>query len=113
MKLAFSGLPSEDVKKLEIQTRQFDPIRQHRHFCPWVNGHVAAATSSTGPDISCGWQTMLDALQDQRSGTGFAASEFAASNRKVSRFCSNNVSFNTMEYTIVMLDFIGCFVRLL
>lgn len=81
--MAYLGLPSEDVRKLGIRTRQFDPIRQHRHFCPWVNGHVAAATSSTGPDVSCGWQIVLDALQDQRSVTGVAASEFAASKHKV------------------------------
>jgi hypothetical protein len=72
------GLPSEDVRKLEIDVRHFDPIRQHRHFCPWVHGHVVAATSSTRPDSSCGWEILLDALQVQRS----TASELAASKRK-------------------------------
>ncbi|XP_024380728.1 uncharacterized protein [Physcomitrium patens] len=59
------GLLLDDVKKLEIQTGEFDPIRQHRHFCPWVNAHVAAATSGTGSSKFCGWQIVLDALQPQ------------------------------------------------
>uniref|UniRef100_A0A251TVK5 Putative IAP-like protein 1 n=1 Tax=Helianthus annuus TaxID=4232 RepID=A0A251TVK5_HELAN len=49
---------------------EFDPIKHHNFFCPWVNGNVAAAgvTKSNGSSSSasalalCGWQLTLDAL---------------------------------------------------
>ncbi|KAI3457576.1 hypothetical protein Pfo_014239 [Paulownia fortunei] len=49
---------------------EFDPIKNHNHFCPWVNGNVAAAgcsssscSGSTAGDLAlCGWQLTLDAL---------------------------------------------------
>ncbi|XP_052178558.1 uncharacterized protein LOC127792191 isoform X2 [Diospyros lotus] len=49
---------------------EFDPIRHHNYFCPWVNGNVAAAgcssssgSSSNGGSVAlCGWQLTLDAL---------------------------------------------------
>ncbi|EYU26258.1 hypothetical protein ABFS82_08G197000 [Erythranthe guttata] len=49
---------------------EFDPIKHHNHFCPWVNGNVAAAgcssSSSSGSTAGalalCGWQLTLDAL---------------------------------------------------
>ncbi|MCO5563131.1 hypothetical protein L7F22_016767 [Adiantum nelumboides] len=36
-------------------SREFDPILQHRHFCPWVNANLGRA--------GCGWQLTLDALE--------------------------------------------------
>ncbi|KAL7218458.1 hypothetical protein ACSBR2_011677 [Camellia fascicularis] len=49
---------------------EFDPIKHHNYFCPWVNGNVAAAgcssssgsSSSAGVIALCGWQLTLDAL---------------------------------------------------
>ncbi|XP_021741978.1 uncharacterized protein LOC110708199 isoform X2 [Chenopodium quinoa] len=47
---------------------EFDPIKHHNSFCPWVNGNVAAAgcstvaSSSAGVVALCGWQLTLDAL---------------------------------------------------
>ncbi|XP_024967105.1 uncharacterized protein LOC112506977 [Cynara cardunculus var. scolymus] len=49
---------------------EFDPIKHHNFFCPWVNGNVAAAGVSVGNGASssasavahCGWQLTLDAL---------------------------------------------------
>ncbi|KAL7584978.1 hypothetical protein Lser_V15G45517 [Lactuca serriola] len=50
---------------------EFDPIKHHNFFCPWVNGNVAAAgvvNTSTGGGggggglALCGWQLTLDAL---------------------------------------------------
>eukprot|EP00262_Sarcandra_glabra_P003835 TRINITY_DN14665_c0_g1_i1.p1 TRINITY_DN14665_c0_g1~~TRINITY_DN14665_c0_g1_i1.p1 ORF type:complete len:633 (-),score=161.95 TRINITY_DN14665_c0_g1_i1:348-2246(-) len=53
----------------EAEAEEFDPIKHHIHFCPWVNGNVAAAgCSSSGSSSSastlalCGWQLTLDAL---------------------------------------------------
>ena len=99
MQLAWPGLPLEDVRKLETQTREFDPIRQHRHFCPWINGHVASATTSTGTGTLCGWQIMLDALQHQHGVPGLSESEATASKHKVltilvvNSAIKNNVQF--------------------
>ncbi|KAL5716319.1 hypothetical protein ACHQM5_018032 [Ranunculus cassubicifolius] len=44
---------------------EFDPIKHHNRFCPWVNGNVAAAGNA---DVAlCGWQLTLDALDAFRS----------------------------------------------
>lgn len=54
---------------------EFDPIKHHNYFCPWVNGNVAAAgcssssgsSSSAGAVALCGWQLTLDALDTVQS----------------------------------------------
>lgn len=52
---------------------EFDPIKHHNCFCPWVNGNVAAAgcsnigSSSSGAVALCGWQLTLDALDTFQS----------------------------------------------
>ncbi|KAM0063139.1 putative Zinc finger, C3HC [Helianthus debilis subsp. tardiflorus] len=73
---------------------EFDPIKHHNFFCPWVNGNVAAAgvinsnngaTSSSSALALCGWQLTLDAL-DGFQGTEqnqTVESESAASLNKV------------------------------
>ncbi|KAL9337657.1 hypothetical protein Peur_069426 [Populus x canadensis] len=48
----------KDPKKLALdKALGFDPIRQHRHFCPWI-----ISTSSGAP----GWQQTLSALGRQK-----------------------------------------------
>lgn len=81
---------------------EFDPIKHHNYFCPWVNGNVAAAgcnsssgsSSSAGAVALCGWQLTLDAL-DAFQSLGHVPiqtveSESAASLYKVSfrHFCN-------------------------
>ena len=48
----------------------FDPIKHHNSYCPWVNGTVAAAccydTSSGSSELS-GWQLTVDALDTFQS----------------------------------------------
>lgn len=75
---------------------EFDPIKHHNRFCPWVNGNVAAAgcSSSSGSGSSasalalCGWQQTLDALDAFQSQgqvpVQTVESESAASMYKVS-----------------------------
>ncbi|KAJ3669988.1 hypothetical protein LUZ60_010312 [Juncus effusus] len=63
---------------------EFDPIRHHKSYCPWVNGNVAVASCEAGQDGStgsssgsnsnnnsnvplCGWQLTLDALDSCQS----------------------------------------------
>ncbi|PPR99235.1 hypothetical protein GOBAR_AA21426 [Gossypium barbadense] len=46
--------PGKDLKRLHMdKISEFDPIRQHRHFCPWI-----ASLSGGAP----GWQQTLSAL---------------------------------------------------
>lgn len=49
----------------EHEPAEFDPIQQHQHFCPWVNGNVAAAGCSSGSIAMAlrGWELTLDALE--------------------------------------------------
>ncbi|KAL6586049.1 hypothetical protein OROMI_002693 [Orobanche minor] len=52
------------------EVSEFNPIKHHNHFCPWVNGNTAAAgcSSSSGSGSTAGalalsgWQLTLDAL---------------------------------------------------
>ncbi|XP_042041658.1 uncharacterized protein LOC121787107 isoform X1 [Salvia splendens] len=75
---------------------EFDPIKYHNYYCPWVNGNVAAAGSSSsggsgsshGALALCGWQLTLDALdvfqlQGQVPPVQPVESESAASMYKV------------------------------
>lgn len=74
---------------------EFDPIKHHNSFCPWVNGNVAAAgccnsndsSSAAGALALSGWQLTLDALNSFQSLANIpiqtVASESAASLYKV------------------------------
>ena len=84
--------PQKGESNYEIE---FDPIVHHNQFCPWVNGNVAAAGSSSGgsnanADLVAlnGWQLTLDALDALqslgRTGVQTLQSESAASLYKVS-----------------------------
>ncbi|KAM7252777.1 hypothetical protein ACFE04_011412 [Oxalis oulophora] len=74
---------------------EFDPILHHNKFCPWVDGNVAAAGSSSPSSGAsdavalCGWQLTLDALDVLRSEGNMplqtGPSESAASLYKVCR----------------------------
>ncbi|KAH9778472.1 C3HC zinc finger-like protein [Citrus sinensis] len=56
-----AGSAGMDPKQLqEVNAMKFDPIRQHRHFCPWI--------VSTGGALP-GWQQTLSALHRQRAGS--------------------------------------------
>ncbi|WOL08942.1 hypothetical protein Cni_G17695 [Canna indica] len=53
----------------EMGNREFDPIKHHNCYCPWVNGNVAAAgcnsdsgSSVNNSEVLCGWELTLDAL---------------------------------------------------
>lgn len=60
-----TGLPNGESNDEIIE---FDPIKHHNSYCPWVNGNVAAAGCSSNSSSSsvavalCGWQLTLDAV---------------------------------------------------
>ncbi|KAK3124443.1 hypothetical protein QOZ80_7BG0586620 [Eleusine coracana subsp. coracana] len=52
---------------------EFDPIKHHNSYCPWVNGNVAASccintSSSSSSTALSGWQLTLDAIEKMQSG---------------------------------------------
>ncbi|KAF9620397.1 hypothetical protein IFM89_011770 [Coptis chinensis] len=67
--VAANGIGPPNGESNYEEPTEFDPIKHHNHFCPWVNGNVAAAgcddsvsSSSVGSMALCGWQLTLDAL---------------------------------------------------
>lgn len=51
----------KDIKQPQLgKAMEFDPIRQHRHFCPWI-----ASSGNSAP----GWQQTLFALQRQQESS--------------------------------------------
>ena len=65
------GPPNGDSNDENVE---FDPIKYHNCFCPWVNENVAAAgcssnssSSSSIAEALCGWQLTLDALDSFQS----------------------------------------------
>ncbi|KAK7272672.1 hypothetical protein RJT34_29417 [Clitoria ternatea] len=91
------GTPYRDSSNGGVE---FDPIKLHNDYCPWVNGDVAAAScdghysiSGVGSVALCGWQLTLDALDSFQSlghlPVQTLESESAASMCKGDRFTSS------------------------
>ena len=56
-RVGLSNFPGKNKDQPPLdKAMEFDPIRQHRHFCPWI-----ASTGNSAP----GWQQVLSALQRQ------------------------------------------------
>ncbi|CAL0326441.1 unnamed protein product [Lupinus luteus] len=67
----FVGTPYRDNINGGVE---FNPIKLHNDYCPWVNGDVAVAgsdspcsSSAVGTVALCGWQLTLDALDSFQS----------------------------------------------
>lgn len=57
-KVAYLIIAGENKKPLSLdKPMEFDPIKQHRHFCPWI--------MSTGK-FAPGWQQTLSALEGNK-----------------------------------------------
>ncbi|XP_010275066.1 PREDICTED: uncharacterized protein LOC104610239 [Nelumbo nucifera] len=72
--IAANGIGPPNGESNYEEAMEFDPIKHHNHFCPWVNGNVAAAgcsssgsSSDPGAIALCGWQLTLDALDSFQS----------------------------------------------
>ncbi|XP_057867659.1 uncharacterized protein LOC131074919 isoform X3 [Cryptomeria japonica] len=92
---------------------EFDPIKQHHHFCPWVNGNVAAAGCSSGGAMAlCGWQLTIDALDAYHTQGHIPAatmeSESAASLYKV--LLITVVALNANLRMTKLLQYTNCWV---
>ncbi|CAI9088978.1 OLC1v1023452C1 [Oldenlandia corymbosa var. corymbosa] len=82
-------------------TSEFNPIKHHNHFCPWVNGNVAAAGSSSSSGSSssagalalCGWQLTLDAL-DAIQSLGHVPSQNVESESAASLYKDDHLAPN-------------------
>uniref|UniRef100_K3ZQE7 Uncharacterized protein n=1 Tax=Setaria italica TaxID=4555 RepID=K3ZQE7_SETIT len=53
----------------ETELPDFDPIKHHNNYCPWVNGNVAAACciNSGSSTALSGWQLTVDAIETLQS----------------------------------------------
>ncbi|KAI0501344.1 hypothetical protein KFK09_016288 [Dendrobium nobile] len=67
--MGISSGPQNEENNYRQEAGEFDPIKHHNIYCPWVNGNVAAAgfssdiaTDSSGTAALSGWQLTLDAL---------------------------------------------------
>lgn len=64
-----SSEPQNEENNYKREPGEFDPIKHHNIYCPWVNGNVAAAgfnadiaSISSGTAALSGWQLTVDAL---------------------------------------------------
>ncbi|KAH9321213.1 hypothetical protein KI387_015852, partial [Taxus chinensis] len=85
-----SGIYSE--QNLQVKGKEFDPIRQHRHFCPWVTAHVIAGVPGSNKNTGlCGWQLTIDAL-DQCNAQELASASLKESESTSSQYKVNPVA---------------------
>lgn len=87
-----SGSGRHPEQKTWEKGMEFDPIKQHRHFCPWVTVHFSegmlAGEKNTG---FCGWQLTADAL-DQCNAQDLASASLKESGSTSSRYKVNPVA---------------------
>lgn len=91
-----NAITSGSGRSLEQKTwgkgMAFDPIKQHRHFCPWVTVHFSegmlAGDKNTG---ICGWQLTADAL-DQCNAQELTSASLKESGSTSSRYKVNPVA---------------------
>lgn len=83
-----SGIDSEQSP--QGKGMEFDSIRQHRHFCPWV--HVIGGIPGSEQNMGlCGWQLTIDAL-DQCNAQELASASLKESESTSSRYKVNPVA---------------------
>uniref|UniRef100_A0A0A9EEP2 NuBaID C-terminal domain-containing protein n=1 Tax=Arundo donax TaxID=35708 RepID=A0A0A9EEP2_ARUDO len=78
---------------------EFDPVKHHNSFCPWVNGTVAAAccnntgSSSSSSSPLSGWQSTIDAL-DTFQSLGQAQNQTMQSGSAASLYTDDQITHN-------------------
>jgi hypothetical protein len=91
-KYSFSGATNGE-NDYESGLLEFDPIKHHNSYCPWVNGTVVAACcNNTSPSSStsplAGWQLTIDAL-DTFQSLGQAQNQIMQSDSAASLYMVN------------------------
>lgn len=113
--LVFALWTVNGENEYEVETGEFDPIKHHNRYCPWVNGNVAAAgcnsdsgSSSSNSEVHCGWELTLDALDNFQSlghvPNQMMQSESAASLYKVNSSVSINYLYSHNFYRSYFLS---------
>ncbi|XP_062214393.1 uncharacterized protein LOC133915300 [Phragmites australis] len=82
----------------ELGLLEFDPVKHHNSFCPWVNGTVAAACcnntgSSSSSSALSGWQLTIDAL-DTFQPLGQAQNQTMQSDSAASLYMDDQITHN-------------------
>ncbi|CAL4927698.1 unnamed protein product [Urochloa decumbens] len=78
---------------------EFDPVKHHNSYCPWVNGVVAAACcnnnigSSSSSSALSGWQLTIDAL-DTLHSLGQAQNQIMQSDSAASLYMDDQITHN-------------------
>lgn len=77
---------------------EFDPVKHHNSFCPWVNGIVAAACcnnigSSSSSSALSGWQLTIDAY-DTFQSLGQAQNQIMQSDSAASLYMDDQITHN-------------------
>ncbi|XP_062212621.1 uncharacterized protein LOC133913468 [Phragmites australis] len=77
---------------------EFDPVKHHNSYCPWVNGTVAAACcnntgSSSSTSALSGWQLTVDAL-DTFQSPGQAQNQTMQSDSAASLYMDDQITHN-------------------
>ncbi|CAL4944732.1 unnamed protein product [Urochloa decumbens] len=78
---------------------EFDPVKHHNSYCPWVNGIVAAACcnnnigSSSSSSALSGWQLTIDAL-DTFHSLGQAQNQIMQSDSAASLYMDDQITHN-------------------
>ena len=87
----------------ETDLPDFDPIKHHNNYCPWVNGNVAAACCiSTGSSTALsGWQLTVDAIETLQS-VGQAQNQTRQSDSAASLYKVRAAS-GLSNYAIILL----------
>jgi hypothetical protein len=94
--VCFSGATNGE-NDYEPGLPDFDPIKHHKNYCPWVNGTVAAAccydasSSSSSSELS-GWQLTVDALDTFQSlGQNQTMQSESAASLNMVTFCHSSL----------------------
>ncbi|KAK3145873.1 hypothetical protein QOZ80_3BG0258600 [Eleusine coracana subsp. coracana] len=77
---------------------EFDPVKHHNSYCPWVNGTVVAACcnntgSSSSTSALSGWQLTIDAL-DTFQSLGQAQNQIMGSDSAASLYMDDQLTHN-------------------
>ena len=77
--------PTGSAEEAARHLKAFDPIREHRWFCPWVCAEAASSlsTGSSPPHFQAGWERVVDAFLASTTARSGNASTARGSHEQV------------------------------